>query len=194
MARRSHLGIPLLMCAVLSLPGTIVPIFCRADVADLAVGQWSGGGGLGFLGSTPDGIAEFAMNGHADYFTTPRFSVGPLAQYAGIGNDFMFGLSVQAKGWWNLPNADTRLKLVLQGGFGFISAGIKDTDSQTANTYGSFLIPIGIGLDYAMTSRLAVTADLLLNFTSLGETVRTNGREVDLHTNLMPGFYLGVRF
>ena len=182
------------MGAVLSLSGTIVALVWAADVAELTAGQWSGGGGVGFLGSTPDGIAEFAMNGHADYFMTPRFSVGPLAQYAGIGNDFMFGLSAQAKGWWTLPNTDNRLKLVLQGGFGFISAGIKDTDSRTANTYASFLIPIGVGLDYAMTPRLAVTADLLLNFTSLGETVRANGREFDLHTTLMPGFYLGVRF
>ena len=194
MPRGAHLGIALWMGAVLSLSGTIVALVWAADVAELTDGQWSGGGGVGFLGSTPDGIAEFAMNGHADYFMTPRFSVGPLAQYAGIGNDFMFGLSAQAKGWWTLPNTDNRLKLVLQGGFGFISAGIKDTDSRTANTYASFLIPLGVGLDYAMTPRLAVTADLLLNFTSLGETVRANGREFDLHTTLMPGFYLGVRF
>jgi hypothetical protein len=83
---------------------------------------------------------------------------------------------------------------VLQGGIGFIRAGIKDTDSQTANTYGSFLIPIGIGLDYALTERLALTADFLLNFTSLGETIRVSGQEFDLHTNVMPAFYLGIRF
>ncbi|MET0517061.1 MAG: hypothetical protein ABW047_17240 [Nitrospiraceae bacterium] len=194
MTRRSHLGILVLLCTLVSLPNMIVPIVGTAEVANLAGGQWSGGGGLGFLGGTPDGIAEFAMNGHADYFMTPRFSVGPLAQYAGTGNDFMFGLSVQVKGWWNLSNTGNRLKLVLQGGFGFINAGIKDTDSQTANTYGSFLIPVGVGFDYAMTPRIAVTADLLLNFTSLGETLHANGREFDLHTNLMPGFYLGVRF
>jgi hypothetical protein len=41
---------------------------------------------------------------------------------------------------------------------------------------------------------LAVMADFLLNFTSLGETVRIGGREVDLHTNVMPAFYLGDRF
>ena len=39
-----------------------------------------------------------------------------------------------------------------------------------------------------------MTAVFLLNFTSLGDTVRVQGREIDLHTNLMPGFYLGVRF
>jgi hypothetical protein len=39
-----------------------------------------------------------------------------------------------------------------------------------------------------------VTADFLLNVTSLGERTRVGGREFDLHTNVMPGFYLGVRF
>jgi hypothetical protein len=33
-------------------------------------------------------------------------------------------------------------KLVVQGRIGFVRAGIKDTDSRTANTYGSFLIPV----------------------------------------------------
>ncbi len=85
-------------------------------------------------------------------------------------------------------------KLVVQGGVGFIRAGIKDTDSGTANTYGSFLAPVGVGIDYAVTPRLAVTADFLLNFTSLGETVRRGERQFDLHTTMMPAFYLGIRF
>ncbi len=59
---------------------------------------------------------------------------------------------------------------------------------------GSFLIPLGVGLDYAVTPRLAITADFLLNFTSLGDNVRVGGATVDLHTNVMPAFYLGVRF
>jgi len=83
---------------------------------------------------------------------------------------------------------------VVQGGLGFVRAGIKDTDSGTADTYGSFLIPIGIGIDHAVNQRLAVTADFLLNFTSLGDRVRAGGREFDLHTNIMPAFFLGVRF
>ena len=146
------------------------------------------------MADTPDGVAEFAFNGHADYFVADSFSVGPLAQYAGVGNDFLIGVSLQGRYWWNIPGTSNLAKLVLQGGIGFIRAGIKDTDSHTANTYGSFLIPIGIGLDYALTARLALTADFLLNFTSLGETVRANGQEFDLHTNVMPAFYLGVRF
>lgn len=166
----------------------------QAQVHELRAGQWSGGGGIGFMADTPDGIAEFAFNGHADYFVTNAFSVGPLAQYAGVGNDFMFGLSVQGRYWWNIPGTSNLAKLVLQGGIGFVRAGIKDTDSGTANTYGSFLIPIGVGIDYAVTERLALTADFLLNFTTLGETVRARGQDFDLHTNVMPAFYIGIRF
>jgi hypothetical protein len=166
----------------------------EAEVQDLTPSRWSGGVGTGFVGSTPDGIAEFAINGHADYFVAERLSVGPFAQYAGVVNDFLFGLSAQARYWWDIPGTDHLAKVVVQGGVGFIRAGIKDTDSGIANTYGSVLVPVGVGIDYAVTPRLAVTADFLLNFTSLGETVRRDGREFDLHTTMMPAFYLGVRF
>jgi hypothetical protein len=164
----------------------------HAEVKDSRPGQWSGGAGVGFLASTPDG-AEFGLTGHVDYFLTQRLSVGPLVQYAGAGNDVVVGLSAQAKYWWNIL-ASGNAKLVVQGGIGFVRAGIKDTDSGVAATYTSFVIPVGVGLDYTVTTRIAVTADLLLNFTSLGERVHVGGREVDLYTNVMPGLFLGVRF
>ena len=164
-----------------------------ADVAELRPGQWTGGAGVGFLGNTPDGT-EFAFKGNADYFLTQNLSVGPLAQYAGAGNDFLFGLTAQAKYWWTIPNTKNMAKLVFQGGIGFVRAGIRDLDSGTANTYSSFLIPLGVGLDYTISKQVALTADFLLNFTSLGETVRAGGREFDLHTNVMPGLYFGFRF
>ena len=148
---------------------------------------------MGFLGDTPDGVLEFAFNGHVDYFVTERLSIGPLAQYAGVGNDFLFGLSAQAKHWWTIPGTDAT-RLVVQAGVGFVRAGIKDTDSGIANTYASFLVPFGIGIDRSVGQRLSLTADFFLNVTSLGETVRARGREFDLHTNVMPAFYLGVRF
>ncbi len=105
----------------------------------------------------------------------------------------IFGLSAQAKYWWDIPGSH-RARLVVQGGVGFIRAGIEDADSGVTDTYTSFLIPLGIGLDYALSQRFAVTADVLLNVTSLGQTMRAGGRDVDLHTNLMPGLDLGVRF
>lgn len=174
--------------------GMVGPALASTDVHELQSGQWSGGGGVGFLGRTPDGVAEFAVNGHADYFLTHGISVGPLAQYAGVGNDILFGLSAQIKYWWDISAGANRVKLVAQGGFGFVPAGIEDSDgSGTADTYGSFFIPIGVGIDYAVSKDVAVTADVLLNITSLGATVRASGREFDHHTNVMPGLFVGVR-
>lgn len=178
-----------------SLP--IVPCMAAqgdADAHGMKVGQWTGGGGVGFLGNTPDGVLEFGFDGHVEYVIAERFSIGPMAQYAGTGNDFLFGLSAQVKYWWDIPGTQGASKLVLQGGLGFVRAGITDTDSGTGNTYGSFLIPIGVGVDHAVSPEMVLTADFLLNFTSVGETVRAGGREFDLHTNIMPAFYLGVRF
>jgi len=156
-------------------------------------GQWSGGAGVGFLSGTPDGI-EFALAGHADYFVIPPFSVGPLVQFAGGGNDLVLGVSAQAKYWWSIPGTRGLARVVVQGGIGFVWADIEDSDSGAAGTYGSFLVPLGVGFDYAVTHAVAVTVDFILNLTSLGENARVGGREVDLHTNVMPGLYLGVRF
>jgi len=175
------------------LLGQSEPVLAETNIHELRAGEWYGGAGVGFLGNTPDGVLEFAFNGHVDYLITDRISVGPLAQYAGVGNDFLFGLSAQAKYWWDLPGM-MATRLVVQGGFGFVRAGIKDTDSGTANTYGSFLIPIGIGIDHAVSKQFSLTADLFLNFTSLGEIIHAGGQEFDLHTNIMPAFYVGIRF
>ena len=164
-----------------------------ADVPSAKPGQWSGGAGVGFLAGTPDGI-EFALGGHADYLVTSPFSVGPLVQFAGGGNDLVLGVSAQAKYWWSIPGTRGLARVVVQGGIGFVWADIEDSDSGAAGTYTSFLIPLGVGFDYAVTRTVAVTVDFVLNLTSLGENARVGGREVDLHTNVMPGLYLGVRF
>jgi hypothetical protein len=181
-----------LLALSLVLTCSSVPGLAHADVDDLASGRWSGGFGTGFLTDTPDGV-EFAVKGHVDYVLVPRVSVGALGQLTLGGNDHLYGLSAQAKYWWDVPRT-RNLRLVLQGGVGFVYADIDDTASGVSDTYTSFLIPVGIGVDYAVSRRIAVTAEFLLNFTSLGENVRAGGREFDLHTNVMPGFYLGVRF
>ena len=62
-----------------SLVGLIAASAAHGDVRDPRPGQWSVGAGVGFLANTPDG-PEFALSGHADYFVTPRLSIGPLVQ------------------------------------------------------------------------------------------------------------------
>jgi len=113
---RRALGV--LALALVPLIGLIaMPILVRADVTDLTPGRWSAGAGVGFWANTPDGV-EFGLEGHAEYFWTRTFSVGPLAQYAGAGNDQLVGVSVQAKRWWVIPGTRRPVRLAVQGGLG----------------------------------------------------------------------------
>jgi Outer membrane protein beta-barrel domain len=163
------------------------------DSAAGGAGRWSGGTGVGFLGGTPDGV-EFALNGHLNYFISEEISIGPLVQYAGAGDDFLFGLTAQGKYWWAIPGTNNQTKLVLQGGIGFVRAGVREPEIGFGDTFSSFLIPLGIGVDHAVNEQVSVTADFMLNITSLGREFRVAGREADFHTNVMPGLYFGVRF
>ena len=149
-----------------------------SGAAELQAGAWSGGAAIGFLGYTPDGTA-FATNLHADYFLNRQVSVGPLAQLAVTGDLFQIGVSGQGKYWLDLPGLDPRLKLNLQGGLGFLHA-----DHHSSDT--SFLIPIGVGLDYALNGQVSLISTFLLNFTDV-ET----GRRTD--ANVMPGLTFGIR-
>ena len=150
-----------------------------SGAAEPQAGAWSAGAAIGFLGYTPDGTA-FATNLHADYFLGRQISVGPLAQLAVTGDLFQIGVSGQGKYWLDLPGLDPRLKMNLQGGLGFLHA-----DHHTSDT--SFLIPIGVGLDFALNQQVSLTSTFLLNFTDVD-----TGRRSD--ANVMPGLTFGVRF
>jgi hypothetical protein len=166
--------------------GTIllVPIFSFALVGpafadEFRPGQWSAGAGVGFLGNTPDGTA-FALNANADYFVHSRWSVGPLMQLGVTGDMTLIAFSGQAKYWWDIPDTNGRAKLVAQGGIGFVHADVIKSDT-------SWIIPLGLGLDYAITQRIALTTTFLLNFTDLNTCCGN-----DAH--VMPGLTFGVRF
>ncbi|MDH4188128.1 MAG: hypothetical protein OEV08_14145 [Nitrospira sp.] len=150
-----------------------------SHASELRQGTLTGGAGIGFLGNTPDDTA-FAMNLNADYFIVPQLSVGPLIQFAFTGDLFQMGTSGQVKYWLSLPGVDSRLKVNVQGGLGFLYADRFKSDV-------SWLIPIGIGLDYALNNNLALTATFLLNFTDVN-----TGRGTD--ASVMPGLTFGVRF
>jgi hypothetical protein len=149
-----------------------------ADAADLPP-LLTGGAGVGVLGNTPDGTA-FALNGHLDFFVVKDLSVGPLFQMAFTDDSAQVGLSAQVKYWFEIPGTDRRLRIAPQAGIGFVHNTFRNDDT-------SWLIPIGVAVDYAVTNWLAVDGTLLINLTDL-DTGRGTG------TNVMPGFTVGVRF
>jgi hypothetical protein len=68
----------------------------------------------------------------------------------------------------------------LQAGLGFLHADLHTSDT-------SFLIPIGVGLDFALNQQVSLISTFLLNFTDVD-----TGRGTD--TNVMPGLTFGIRF
>lgn len=140
---------------------------------------WSGGAAVGFLGHTPDGTAA-ALNFHADRFLARNFSLGPLLQLGFTSDLTQVGFSGQGKLWIDLPDTANRVRLVLQGGIGFVHADLVRSDT-------SFLIPLGVGLDYKLNELIGLTTTFLLNFTDLDTGPGT-------HTNVMPGLTFGVRY
>jgi len=175
MRRRGALGTWMVALAVAA---GLVGLGGAAEGADLKPGAWTYGAGFGFLRETPDGTA-FALNVNAETFLIERLSVGPLLQLGFTGDSTQVGLSGQVKYWIDIPNTQKRLRLTPQIGLGFVHNSFHDGDT-------SWLIPIGVGADYALTDTLNVTGTFLLNFTNL-DTRRGSA-------DVMPGLTFGVRF
>jgi len=136
-------------------------------------GLWSVGAGLGVIGDTPDGTA-FAFNLNADRFIDPIFSLGPLLQVADFSQ---VALSLQPKYWIDVNLLNAGAKMNFQGGLGFLH-----TKGDT-----SFVIPIGLGVDYPINRTFSFTMTLMLNFTGIDAGLGSG-------VHLMPGLTMGVRF
>jgi hypothetical protein len=147
--------------------------------ADMSPGDVTLRVGFGILGNTPDGTA-LAANANIDVFVLPGFSVGPLFQSAFTEEAGQFGLSGQLKYWFTIPGTDGRLTVTPQAGIGFVYNSYCFGDT-------SWLVPVGLTVDYRVTRWLSVDGTFLMNFTDL-DTGRGSG------ATFMPGFTVGVRF
>lgn len=152
--------------------------FAAEPQAARHAGTWTGGAAVGILGNTPDGTA-MGLNFNAEAFLDENVSLGPLVQLGITGDMTLVGASGQGKYWIDLP-ADPKLKLNLQAGVGFVHADMFGRDDT------SFLIPIGIGVDYKLNETIALTSTFLLNFTDLSVAGQ--------RTTIMPGWTVGLRF
>jgi hypothetical protein len=154
------------------LPGYVPP-------DELTEGRLIPGGGLGFLGNTPDGTA-FAVNGSLDYFVDDQVSLGPLVQMGFTGDQALLGLSGQGKYWFLLPGTNGRSRAAITAGLGFMHADFRGDDT-------SFLIPIGVEYGYSLPSGVDLTATALVNFSDLQPGFGSDGE-------VMPGVTFGVQF
>ena len=127
-------------------------------------GRFVFGAGLGLQANTVDDTA-FAIGLSGDYFFTNNLSLGPLMQFGVTGDLFQFGLSAQAKYTFDLPRAP-ELKPHLEGGIGFLYANL-DKPGSGSKDDTSFLIPLGVGLEYRLNPRLSLDTTAFFNFTDI---------------------------
>lgn len=151
----------------------------RSYVSERTARPWTAGGGIGLLGSTPDGTAV-ALNGYADARIDEHFSIGPLLQLGLTGDMAQVGLSGQGKYRVGLPGTEGRGAVVLQSGMGFVHADRGPSDT-------SWLVPIGAGVEYEVSPDVSAEATMLVNFTDL-HAGPGGGADV------MPGITFGLRF
>jgi hypothetical protein len=167
------------VCAVCLMGLASVTQVGISGAAEPRAGDWSGGAAIGFLGYTPDGTA-FATECSRRLFSESSGFGGPSCA---IGRDGRF-ISVRLVGTGEVLARPARIGYAIEDeparGLGFLHADLHTSDT-------SFLIPIGVGLDYTLNQQVSLISTFLLNFTDV-ET----GRRTD--ANMMPGLTFGVRF
>jgi hypothetical protein len=127
-------------------------------------GRFVFGAGLGLHANTVDDTA-FGIGLSGDYFLTNNISLGPLMQFGVTGDLFQFGLSAQAKYTFDLPQVP-ELKPHVEGGIGFLYANL-DRPGPGSRDDTSFLIPVGVGLEYRLSPRLSLDTTAFFNFTDI---------------------------
>jgi hypothetical protein len=140
------------------------------------------GADIGVVGGTIDGTG-FAVGINGDYPIAPHISVGPLIQLGVTDHLFQIGVSGQVKLTLDLPDVP-ELKPQFQAGIGFVHADISVGPNSADDT--SWLIPIGMGLEYRAMKNLYVATTLLFDWTHLNVAGRSDDLDV--------AWFVGLRF
>lgn len=127
-------------------------------------GRFVFGAGVGLQGDTVDDTA-FALGVSGDYYLNNNLSIGPLLQFGLTGDLFQLGLTAQAKYTFDLPDLPA-IKPHLEAGIGFVYADLDQPRGRSGDDT-SFLIPLGVGLEYRLSSRISLDTTLFFNFTDL---------------------------
>lgn len=163
------------LAGCLVLAALLISAVAEAQQVPAAVsraGRFVFGVGLGLQADTVDDSA-FAIGLSGDYFFTNNLSLGPLMQFGVTGDLFQLGLSAQAKYTFDIPRL-RELKPHLEGGIGFLYANL-DRPGRGSKDDTSFLIPLGVGVEYRMTPRLSLDTTAFFNFTDI--TVRNKDKD-----------------
>jgi hypothetical protein len=123
--------------------------------------RWGFGSDLGLTtGTVNDTVFTLGLN--LDYYPDPNFSIGPMMQISPMGD--LFQISFAGVGRYHI-RFNNRINLVPYTGIGLIHA---DLDRGTGpgsidRNDTSWLIPIGLSLEYQAVHNIALSSTLQVN-------------------------------
>lgn len=123
--------------------------------------RWGFGSGLGFTTGTVDNTA-FTLSFNLDYYLDRNFSFGPMMQISPAGDLFQISFAGVARYHFRLDN---KINLVPYTGIGLIHADLdKGTGPNRIDRNDtSWLIPIGLSLEYQVVPNMALSSTLQVN-------------------------------
>ena len=119
-----------------------------------------------------------------DLFLKPNLSVGEAPFL--ITDPVQTWHAARARLWMGLPDSDSSHKLFLQAGVGFLEPD-HFLQSQSALTVPSLLVPLGVGMDYGLSSSYSFTTMLSLDVSEVRSGLGAG-------THVAPGLTFGFRF
>jgi hypothetical protein len=119
-----------------------------------------------------------------DLFLKPNVSVGEALLVT--RDPIQAWRAAQTRLWVDVPNSETSNKLFLQSGLGFLE---RDPllQLQPSLTAPSVVVPLGIGMEYALRSKHSLTTMFSLD-------VSESRAGLGASTHIAPGLSLGFRF
>ena len=123
--------------------------------------RWGFGNDLGLTTGTVDNTV-FTLGLNLDYYPDPNFSIGPMMQISPMGD--LFQISFAGVGRYHI-RFNNRINLVPYTGIGLIHVDLdKGTGPGSIDRNDtSWLIPIGLSLEYQAVRNIALSSTLQVN-------------------------------
>jgi hypothetical protein len=144
----------------------------------------AGSDGLRVSGVVDRPLMSGDLQTNHDLFLKPNLSVGEALLVT--RDPIQSWRAAQTRLWLDLPDSDTSNKLFLQSGLGFLE---RDPllQLQSSLIAPSVVIPLGVGMEYALRSRHSLTTMFSLD-------VSESRSSLGASPNISPGLSFGFRF
>jgi len=147
--------------ALAGLAFLLFPLTANVSLAEADENRWGFGSDLGFTSGTVDGTV-FTLGLNLDYYPARNFSVGPMMQISPTGDLFQISFAGVGRYHFRFHNG---INLVPFTGIGLIHVDLDRGTGPGAidRNDTSWLIPIGLSLEYQVVRDLALSSTLQVN-------------------------------